>query len=685
MIKPRLIVCLLLKGGLLVRSELFHIHQAIGNPIDTVHRLSNWNVDELIVLDIGENPVQDMRRDDLRVKYVDQTFPSLLSQISEVCMMPLSVGGRIKNINDISLRLSAGADKVIINTSAVLYPDLINKASSKFGSQCIVVSIDVKINETGFYEVYIDGGKTNTQLNPVDHAKEMERRGAGEIFLNSIDRDGIASGYDLDLCKMVAEAVKIPVIICGGVGKYDHFVDGILKGKAQAVSAANIFHFFEQSYVRAKDKCLEAGLNMRESKAYSNWFHREPQFNLDENIIRYSNRMKLAKAKLADNSKPMEQNVRWCKSCLYPWVSATPMEFNNEGVCMGCMQSGVANKITEDVWEKRKEYLIELIESTRCKDGSRHDCIVPVSGGKDSHFQAHFIKNVLGYNPLLVTYYGNNFTDVGHRNLYRMKESLGLDHVIYYPNVETLKKLNKLGFILLGDMNWHNHVGIATVPMRAAIERNIPLVIWGEHGYADLCGQYSMNDFVEWTYRNRMEHYARGFDWNFFVGLEGLRSCDLDMWKYPDDKEIYKLNLRGIYISNYTLWEANSHTELVTKKYGFESAMTNFERTYRKMSNLDDMHENGAHDYLRFIKFGYGRCTDHASKDIRAGKMSRGQGIDLVRKHDHVKPKDIQRWLKYTGMEESQFDAIADTWRDKRVWYRKDGEWCKKEIWDEIQ
>lgn len=680
--KPRLIVCLLLKGGLLMRSELFKIHQAIGNPIDTVHRLSNWNVDELIVLDIGEDTVQDMRRDDLRVKYVGQTFPSLLSQISEVCMMPLSVGGHIRHLEDISARLSAGADKVVINTAAVENPEFIEEASSKFGSQCIVVSIDVKVNEYGTYEVYTNRGKTRTHMHPVEHAKDMELRGAGEIFLNSIDKDGIASGYDLELCKSVAEAVSIPVIICGGVGNYKHFAEGIAKGKAQAVAAANIFHFFEQSYVRAKDECLAAGLNMRESKVFSDWFSREPKFKERENLERYEDRLKLSKTKLPDNSTPLEQNVRWCKSCLYPWVSATPIEFNDDGICMGCLQSGVANKISEEIWDDRKEYLIELIESTRCRDGSRHDCIVPVSGGKDSHFQAHYIKNVLGYNPLLVTYYGNNFTEVGHRNLYRMKESLGLDHVIYYPNVNTLKKLNRLGFILLGDMNWHNHVGIATVPMKAAVERNIPLVIWGEHGYADLCGQYSMNDFVEWTYRNRMEHYARGFDWNFFVGLEGLSSSDMDMWKYPDDRKIYELNLRGIYISNYTLWEANSHTELVTEKYGFESAMTDFERTYRKMSNLDDMHENGAHDYLRYIKFGYGRCTDHASKDIRAGLMSRGQGIDLVRKHDAIKPKDIKRWLEYVGMSESEFDAIADTWRDKRVWYRENGNWRKKEIWE---
>lgn len=683
MTTPRLVVNLLLKGGLLVRSELFSIHQAIGNPIDTVHRLSNWSVDELVILDIGTDSVQDMRRDDLRVAYKDQTFASLLKQISDVCSVPLTVGGNIQSIDQIRELLTAGADKVIINTAAFRDPELVSKAVHRFGSQCIVISIDAKANALGQYEVVIDKGKSSTGKAVLEHALEMEALGVGEILLNSVDKDGTGSGYDLDLCKIVTNAVNIPVILAGGVGKYEHFVEGINIGNAHSVAAANIFHFFEQSYVRAKERCINAGLKMRQAQVSSPWFNREPQFKNNDNLDRYFSRLNKAKSPLLDNTPKPKKEIFWCKSCLYPSISATPMEFDAEGVCMGCRQSKIKTEYSAEIWDERKEYLIEMIESTRCRDGSRHDCIVPVSGGKDSHFQAHYIKNVLGYNPLLVTYYGNNFTEVGHRNLYRMKETLGLDHLIYYPSVSTLKKLNKIGLIMLGDMNWHNHVGIATVPMQVAIKHKIPLVIWGEHGYADLCGQYSMNDFVEWTYRNRMEHFCRGFDWNYFVGIEGLESRELNYWKYPDDQEIFELNLRGIYMSNYVMWEANHHTKLVSELYQFESSEVHFDRTYRKMSNLDDMHENGAHDYLRYIKFGYGRCTDHASKDIRAGLMSRGQGIDLVRKYDHVKPSDINRWINYVGMTIDEFDSIVDTWRDKRVWYRQNGEWKKHNLWGE--
>ena len=242
MMRPRLIVCLLLKNGLIVRSELFKIHQIIGNPIDTVHRLSGWNVDELVILDISETNYHDMRRDDLHVSYSGSGTLDLLEKISEVCFMPLSFGGRIASLEDIQERLSSGADKCIINTKAIENPQLISDASKAFGSQCIVVSIDVKVNASGMYEVYSCGGEKPTGLDPVLHAKEMERLGAGEIFLNSIDRDGIGNGYDIELINRVTSAVAIPVIACGGVGSYEHFVEGVVEGKANAVAAANIFH-----------------------------------------------------------------------------------------------------------------------------------------------------------------------------------------------------------------------------------------------------------------------------------------------------------------------------------------------------------------------------------------------------------------------------------------------------------
>jgi hypothetical protein len=183
------------------------------------------------------------------------------------------------------------------------------------------------------------------------------------------------------------------------------------------------------------------------------------------------------------------------------------------------------------------------------------------------------------------------------------------------------------------------------------------------------------------SYRYRLEHFGRGYDWNYFLGLEGLETKDLIAWQYPRDQEMFDLDLRGIYLGNYVDWDANQHTQQMVEDYGFEVSPEPFDRTYRRMSNLDDMHENGVHDYLKYVKFGYGRCTDHCCKDIRSGKLSRGQAIELVNHYDPVRPRDLYRWLDYAGMSEEEFDRIADTFRDPRVWWKdEDGNWQRTRL-----
>jgi imidazoleglycerol phosphate synthase cyclase subunit len=679
----RLIPVILLKNGLIVRSQLFRIHQTIGNPLHTIRRLSNWNVDELILLDISTEDFHDMRRDDLQVRYLDNTSIGVLKQIAEISFMPLTVGGRIRSVDDMRARLSAGADKCAINSEAVRTPGLIEKAARAFGSQCVVVSIDALRKKDGSLEVFIDGGKTATGMHPAAWAADCERLGAGEILVNSIDRDGSGWGYDLDLVRRVAASVSIPVIACGGVGAYQHFPPAIQKAGASAAAAANIFNFYELSYVYAKKACLDAGVSMRPVSIGSRWFAREPAYDRAAEDSRIESRLERARARrfaAAESQGP--RKVSWCTKCVYPSLSATPMEFDRSGVCMGCRMAEMRVDTPPQEWARRKGILVDILERARSPDGSRHDCVIGVSGGKDSYFQTHYIKNVLGYNPLLVTYYGNNYTPAGERNLRRMAEVFDVDHIIYTPGIELLKKLNRLGFVVMGDMNWHNHVGIATLPLRIAAQNRVPVVVYGEHGYADLCGQFSMNDFVEWTYRNRLEHFARGYEWNYMVGREGITSSQMAAYQYPSDQQIFELGLRSIYLGNYVPWDGNANAKLMREKYGFEFGDLPFERTYRRASNLDDMHENGAHDYLKFIKFGYGRCTDHASKDIRLGSISRNEGIALVRKHDAVRPSDIARWCEYVGMGREEFDAIADTFRDPRVWWMADGKWCKQDIWE---
>ena len=263
MLKTRLIPCLLLQNGLLVRSEEFSFHQVIGNPINQVERFNAWAVDELIYLDITREGELDMRRDDHKVKGAGDLLATI-EAISRSCFMPLTFGGGIRDIEEMRARFAHGADKVTLNTAAVETPELVTEGSRNFGSQAIIVSIDAKRREPGQWEVCTRWGKQATGLDVVEWAQQAETLGAGEIFLNSIDEDGIAGGYDLPLIEAVSAVTRIPVIACGGVGKFAHLAEGVAAG-ASAVSAANIFHFSEHSTQRAKKVLAEAGVDVRMS------------------------------------------------------------------------------------------------------------------------------------------------------------------------------------------------------------------------------------------------------------------------------------------------------------------------------------------------------------------------------------------------------------------------------------
>ena len=373
-------------------------------------------------------------------------------------------------------------------------------------------------------------------------------------------------------------------------------------------------------------------------------------------------------------------DVKYCTKCTYPSSSAVPLEFNEEGICSGCQ----TNREKVDInWDRRRRLFENLIEDYKSKD-NYYDCIIPVSGGKDSYWQIHLIKEY-GLNPLLVTYHGNNYTKTGMENLKNMREAFNVDHIFYTPSINLLKKMNRVCQKLMGDMNWHAHAGIFTYPIRTAVEKNVPLMVWGEHGFMDLGGMHSYKDLVEFTYRYRHEHNLRGYEWYDIIEAskkqnDEIFEHELIQWKYPSDEDIERVGVRGIFISNFFKWDANEHGPLMTEKYGFKESEVEFERTYRKMSNLDDMHENGLHDYMKWVKFGYGRATDHTTKDIRGGILTREEGIKEVLKRDPIRSSDIIRWKKYTGWTDEEFDAVADSFRDPRVWWIRNGQWCKRDI-----
>jgi cyclase len=260
--KKRIIPVLLLRNGFLVQSKSFTRYQNLGNPVTAVKRLSAWASDELIYLDISREGGYDIRRDDLRDEN-RQDFLDIVRAVSSSSFMPITLGGRIRTADDILARLANGADKVSINTMAVDEPSLLTEGAKRFGSQCIVVSIDAKRHEDGRYEAFVDGGKRPAGLTPWELAKRSCEAGAGEILINSIDRDGRGQGYDLELVQKVVESVNVPVIAMGGAGEWDHLVELLEKTGVEAAAAANIFHYTEASVFRAKQHLHRRGCLVR--------------------------------------------------------------------------------------------------------------------------------------------------------------------------------------------------------------------------------------------------------------------------------------------------------------------------------------------------------------------------------------------------------------------------------------
>ena len=252
MLSARVIPCLDVDGGRVVKGVQFKSLIDAGDPVEVAKEYQKQGADELVFLDITAS--SDER----------QTMHEVVEQTVASCFMPVTVGGGIRELKDIRQMLLCGADKVSLNTAAILNPEIINQASSQYGNQCIVVAIDAKqIPGKDQWIVYTHGGRKETSLNAISWAQEVVKRGAGEILLTSMDRDGTKDGYDLNLTRTLSDAVEVPVIASGGVGKPKHMAEGILEGHASAVLAASIFHFGEYSIQETKKIMQEQGVTVR--------------------------------------------------------------------------------------------------------------------------------------------------------------------------------------------------------------------------------------------------------------------------------------------------------------------------------------------------------------------------------------------------------------------------------------
>ena len=250
MLKNRIIPCLDVKNGRVVKGINFVGLKDAGDPVEQAKIYSDGGADEICFLDITAS---NENRD---------TIFDVVRETSKKCFVPLTVGGGVRSVEDINKLLNCGADKVSINTAAVQNPDVVEQSSKKFGSQCIVVAIDAKKNNDR-WEIYTHGGRNSTGIDAIEFASNMEKRGAGELLITSMDRDGTQIGYDTNLMSMISSRVNIPIIASGGVGELEHLVDGIKLGKASAVLAASIFHYGKYSIKEAKEYLDSKGIPVR--------------------------------------------------------------------------------------------------------------------------------------------------------------------------------------------------------------------------------------------------------------------------------------------------------------------------------------------------------------------------------------------------------------------------------------
>lgn len=369
--------------------------------------------------------------------------------------------------------------------------------------------------------------------------------------------------------------------------------------------------------------------------------------------------------------------MKYCARCMYPENAKPTIIFDEEGVCSGCRYHESRQHLEID-WEERWEMLEELAEDAKrmAKErGNAHDCIVPVSGGKDSHYQVWLLQHKLGLNPLLVTFNHAFNSPSGAANLNNLVEKSGCDLVRYTAGLNSVRKIARHMLEKVGDITWHYHAGIRTFPFQVAVERNIPLIVWGEHGFAELTGLVSLEDFVEHTRWTRKEHDMRGHEAEDLIGHNGITRADIEPYIYPSDEELERVEVRGIYLSNFIDWNAKTQTDFVIKEMGFQGVRYERDRTFNLFSKIED-HANDVHDYLKYLKFGYGRATDDASMEIRHGRMTREEGIKMVEHYDAREPSSLAFYCDFLGISVKDFYDIVEPMREQGIWEKVGGEWC---------
>jgi N-acetyl sugar amidotransferase len=345
------------------------------------------------------------------------------------------------------------------------------------------------------------------------------------------------------------------------------------------------------------------------------------------------------------------------------------LHLDSQGVCNACRSY---EKRTSVNWEVRARELQTILDKYRKPDGSNWDCIVPVSGGKDSTYQVVRMLQ-LGVNPLCVTATTCDLSDIGRKNIQNIKR-LGVDYVEMSPNPVVRAKLNRIGLTQVGDISWPEHVGIFTIPVRAAVQFKVPLIIWGENSQNEYGGPAAA---AEHNLLNRrwLEEFGGllGMRVSDMIGMGGLQARDLIPYTYPTDDELAEVGVTGLFLGYYMPWDGYVNA-LMAQANGFTTYQRTVEGSMVNYENLDN-HQTGIHDYFKFLKFGFGRATDLACLHVRRGRLTRRDALDIVRRLDGQFPwqylgKALADILAPLDLTVDEFILICDKFTNKKIFQR---------------
>jgi N-acetyl sugar amidotransferase len=361
----------------------------------------------------------------------------------------------------------------------------------------------------------------------------------------------------------------------------------------------------------------------------------------------------------------MSKYIKYCRKCVMP-ETKPDLHINEFGVCNACRSFGDRHIVD---WKNRERELVEILEKYRSKNGENWDCIIPVSGGKDSHYQTIRMLE-FGMNPLCVTSTTCHLSKIGRKNIESIK-NLGVDYIEVSPNILIRRKLNRIGLKYVGDISWPEHVSIFTIPIRVAVQYNVPLIVWGENSQNEYGGPAA--DAANRVLTRRwLEEFGGllGLRVSDLIGMEDIKKKHLIPYTYPRDEELKRVGVTGIFLGYYIPWDGYSNA-LIAQGHGFNTYLTTIEGSCVNYENLDN-YQTGIHDYFKYLKFGFGRATDIACLHIRRGRISRQDGLNLVKRHDGKFPwtylgQPIEKILKPLDITLEEFIKICDRFTNKKL------------------